>query len=437
MENITKYTKKIFPMSEIDQETIFNQIKAEIQETHNYYQNFEKRFNHHFQDLKNEIEAQKNFHEQNVAFNVELFQNKLAELADQIQQNKQKNTQLLERISELEDITAKNQREILDIINYTKGLEESRSALYYPTGEYDYYKDALEGGFLNFENFERRILDLRKKLSDMSLETVSVIISRLKAIYQFNLPIINIFSKKEQQQIIALREHFYPNIIQIAEDKYCYKNYILPINHFEPCVFYYHHSIDKIRNLEFVRNKAIIDAGGFIGDSALIFSPLTDQNVYSFEPAPDNYTDMLKTIELNRIENIVAENLAFSDGNKKLKFSINGSVSSAHANKVFEYTDEIEVDAVSLDDYVEKNNLVVGLIKTDLEGAEQEFLRGAINTIKKYKPILLISIYHSIDDFLDIKPMIESWDLGYHFEIVKPVDGSIMFETMLIAEVYE
>ena len=71
------------------------------------------------------------------------------------------------------------------------------------------------------------------------------------------------------------------------------------------------------------------------------------------------------------------------------------------------------------------------------EGAEQEFLRGAINTIKKYKPILLISIYHSIDDFLDIKPMIESWDLGYHFEIVKPVDGSIMFETMLIAEVYE
>ena len=40
-----------------------------------------------------------------------------------------------------------------------------------------------------------------------------------------------------------------------------------------------------------------------------------------------------------------------------------------------------------------------------------------------------------MDDFFNIKPMIESWDLGYEFKIVKPVDGAIILETMLIAEV--
>jgi hypothetical protein len=93
------------------------------------------------------------------------------------------------------------------------------------------------------------------------------------------------------------------------------------------------------------------------------------------------------------------------------------------------------VDVITLDSYVEKHNLEVGLIKVDIEGFEQKFLQGAKKTISSQKPTLLLSIYHNADDFFHIKTIIESWDLGYKFKIVKPADKSILIDTNLIAEI--
>ena len=90
------------------------------------------------------------------------------------------------------------------------------------------------------------------------------------------------------------------------------------------------------------------------------------------------------------------------------------------------------VNVVSLDDYVSKNNLNVGLIKTDLEGFEQEFLKGAINTIKTYKPTLMISIYHSAQDYFQVKEIIKSLNLGYKFSLFKADDGYLIAGTLLI-----
>ena len=79
-----------------------------------------------------------------------------------------------------------------------------------------------------------------------------------------------------------------------------------------------------------------------------------------------------------------------------------------------------------------ENNIVPGVIKTDLEGFEMHFLRGALDTIKKYRPIMVLSIYHSADDFFGIKPFIESLDLGYRFKLFKADDGMILGGTCLI-----
>lgn len=55
----------------------------------------------------------------------------------------------------------------------------------------------------------------------------------------------------------------------------------------------------------------------------------------------------------------------------------------------------------------------------DIEGGEQNALLGAMDTISKYKPILLIAIYHNAEQFFGVKKLIESWELGYFFRIVK------------------
>ncbi|KKM95531.1 hypothetical protein LCGC14_1187320, partial [marine sediment metagenome] len=51
------------------------------------------------------------------------------------------------------------------------------------------------------------------------------------------------------------------------------------------------------------------------------------------------------------------------------------------------------VESTTIDSYVKERNLKVGLIKLDIEGHGLKALEGAKNTIKKYKPMLLISIY--------------------------------------------
>jgi|GEM_PF-6264835 len=48
--------------------------------------------------------------------------------------------------------------------------------------------------------------------------------------------------------------------------------------------------------------------------------------------------------------------------------------------------------------------------------SEQNALKGAINTLKRFKPQLAISIYHNFaDDFASIANMLDELKLGYRF----------------------
>ncbi len=49
----------------------------------------------------------------------------------------------------------------------------------------------------------------------------------------------------------------------------------------------------------------------------------------------------------------------------------------------------------------------------DIEGAEPLALKGAVETIKRFKPKLAIAIYHSMDDFIKIPIWIIELNLGY------------------------
>ena len=288
----------------------------------------------------------------------------------------------------------------------------------------------------NDKDFYKKYFEFTKNLDDSSLELVSNIISKILNYNNIDDPIY--FRWDELKKFNKMSYNYYSNIIKINDDCYAYKNYFLPFNLFEDSVFYQKCSINEL-NTSIFADKDIIDAGAFIGDTAIVLSDYTNKNVYSFEPFSKNFKTMLKTIELNKKNNIVPINAALGDTNKDILIYSNGEINvggSLETTNNHENFIEEKVSMVTLDSYVKEYNLNVGLIKTDLEGFEQKFLEGAINTIIEQKPSLMISIYHNYNDFFEIKPMLEKLGLGYKFKINKAINAGVLLETKLIAECY-
>ena len=290
----------------------------------------------------------------------------------------------------------------------------------------------------NDTNFYKKYFNLIKNFDNESVEIINNIVGKISNYNNIDEPVY--FSQSQSQKIKKLSEEYNNKIIKINEELFIYDKYILPFNQFEIEVFYDKSGMDYIKNINQVKNKNIIDAGGYIGDSAILFSDYTDKNVYSFEPFLHHYNMMLKTIELNKKNNIIPVNMALGDSNKELSLYSDGDLNMGLSiERNSEQSDinciENKVKMVTLDSYVKENNIEVGLIKTDLEGFEQPFLRGAIETIKEQKPVLIISIYHNYSDFFEIKPMIENLNLGYKFRIIRNKSPQLITETKLLAEV--
>lgn len=272
-------------------------------------------------------------------------------------------------------------------------------------------------------------------LDQWSIEKISLIISRMQHIYTHKQIWFRELKEEEEERHAYMLQQ---KSIRIQHnDNVCFFNYgyYLPQNCFSPGVFIDHHGIKLFQNPKHFADKHIIDVGGYIGDSALIFSHYTSQKVHTFEATTQNYQKILQTIKLNHIDNITPIKKALGSRKEKMHIGLDDSASSFLKNKSCNQLEEVEV--ITLDDYVDQNSLNVGLIKVDIEGFEMEFLKGALKTIREQKPSLIISIYHSPKDFFGIKPFIESLELGYHFYIFKPIDHHIFLETCLLCEYHQ
>jgi FkbM family methyltransferase len=145
--------------------------------------------------------------------------------------------------------------------------------------------------------------------------------------------------------------------------------------------------VPKIKNISF------FDGGGYVGDTATeVIKNYPDfKKIYLVEPILENIK--IAKRELGDYKNIEFLDCGISDKKDILYFDEQKSFSSIYGSG----KNSVKVDTI--DNIVKER---VDFIKLDIEGAEQDAISGAINTIKKYHPILAICIYHKAEDWYKI-----------------------------------
>ncbi len=157
---------------------------------------------------------------------------------------------------------------------------------------------------------------------------------------------------------------------------------------------YYEPQLCKYLNENLNVNSVFADVGSHAGYFSLFASGIVKKGyVYSFEPAPNNFNFIKKIKQLNNIENWSIINKAVGDKKGVLNFNSNTSSSTGKIDQ----NGTLKVDVTTLD--IELANInKLDVVKIDVEGFGGQVIIGAMDTIAKLKPKLMIEIHSGTEE---------------------------------------
>ena len=201
--------------------------------------------------------------------------------------------------------------------------------------------------------------------------------------------------------------------------------------------FHYHHGLRALPPADQARlaRTDALDCGAFVGDSALVLARYPFRRILCVEADARNVERLRGVLAGNGPAVARTEVLACGVGETEevVEFHGSGAVTSAVAGEFdFMPQDRQRVQVRPIDAIVEEEGLQPGFIKLDIEGMEGAALRGAERVLRRFRPLLAVSIYHRAEDFLGIKPWIEGLGLGYRFRVERHNPFDPVYETMLI-----
>jgi FkbM family methyltransferase len=186
---------------------------------------------------------------------------------------------------------------------------------------------------------------------------------------------------------------------------------------YEPSVFAYLKQRTKPGDL-------VLEVGAYVG----VFTTLLARwvgpggRVYAFEPTPETARALRDHLALNNVaDRVMVSPLAISDtiGQALLhRYGTSGTNRlSASAG------DTVEVPLTTIDEFCAEHGIAPSLVKIDIEGLEFHALRGAMKTLRRYRPAVVVEMHPmnwaevgaSSGDLLDF-----IGDVGYR---VVPLEG--------------
>ncbi|MGH7648176.1 MAG: FkbM family methyltransferase [Gemmatimonadaceae bacterium] len=160
------------------------------------------------------------------------------------------------------------------------------------------------------------------------------------------------------------------------------------------------------------------DVGANVGYYTLLASHRVGPTgrVISFEPLPANVRLVERHLRLNRVKNVLVQEVAVSDHDGRARFAPHAS----NAMGKLSDSGSVDVAMVSLDSIVETARFPdPNLLKIDVEGAELGVLVGASQLLERARPSILLAthgpgVHRQCCDFLR--------NAGYQ---LRPIDESV------------
>jgi FkbM family methyltransferase len=155
-------------------------------------------------------------------------------------------------------------------------------------------------------------------------------------------------------------------------------------------------TLDLVRGAD--REGDIVHAGTFFGDflPALARSRADGALVWAFEPGDENYRCTEITIAFNGLENVELANVGLDarGGTALLATGDREGLPLGGASRIIDpararWWDNEQVQVVAVDEVVGADRSV-SAIHLDVEGHEQEALAGALHTIARCRPLIVL-----------------------------------------------
>jgi FkbM family methyltransferase len=143
------------------------------------------------------------------------------------------------------------------------------------------------------------------------------------------------------------------------------------------------------------------DVGANVGFFSLLAARLIGPhgNVISFEPLPENLRSLRANVERNRFANVKILPFALGAANGEQVFQVSerptwGKLKDVGTAAPDKYLTDIKVIVRRLDDLVIEGAIPPpDFVKIDVEGAEVEVVEGAIETLSRHGPALIIELH--------------------------------------------
>jgi FkbM family methyltransferase len=159
------------------------------------------------------------------------------------------------------------------------------------------------------------------------------------------------------------------------------------------------------------RDRDAVDVGANVGLYSVLIAKLISGRVLAIEPTRQAFELLTRNLERNDVgTKVICDQAVASDSRGETFITVcigreeYSTVGSPHEAADGVETEQQRVRAVTIDDECERLGLIPGFIKIDVEGFEYQVLKGALNTLRKHRPVLLIEVNHALLSACGTKP---------------------------------